>query len=295
MQSIIQHAVTQASQTTKGDLAVEKARQDLIAMEIDNKGKDLPWYGQFSALISTLVATSGAVLALRSYFAAREKERQDRLAALLSETLSRLVGTEARQRVLGAAGLVSFFNLDRADFHLQALTALIAAARVKNEEREVRQGLRLGIELACRSLSVTILRQVPWQGVKCPDVSLPNQDLSKLDFRDADLQNANFRAAVFDGSEFGGAELQGAQLQGASLNGAKLIHCDLAGADLTGASLNAADLTGVKVLHANMDGADLRGSPKGVLNVPWDLTENWQRANFDPDVRSRLNAKFPSN
>jgi hypothetical protein len=35
---------------------------------------------------------------------------------MLNETVTRLVSNEARQRVVGAAGLVPFFTPDRGDF-----------------------------------------------------------------------------------------------------------------------------------------------------------------------------------
>jgi Pentapeptide repeats (8 copies) len=91
---------------------------------------------------------------------------------------------------------------DRSDFHLQSLTALIAVARDVNEEPEVRLGVRLVIEGACRSVALDILRQVPWQGVILPGIDLANQDLRGLNFRNANLENANFSGALLDGGDF---------------------------------------------------------------------------------------------
>src|SRR5262249_9438397 len=136
-----QHIVSAArkdaiSLNSKEIVALEKDRQELIGKQIENRIK-----GEFETILATgfrglaavLVTVGGAILAWRTYADTRTKERQDRLGTELSNTVARLVANEERQRVVGAAGLLPFFVADRADFHLQALAALIAAARFDNE------------------------------------------------------------------------------------------------------------------------------------------------------------------
>lgn len=306
MQGITQQAMTQAERTTrKPDIDLQKARQDLVAAQVANQSRNFleTLAGQLGALIATLVTVSGAILALRTYLDdrdkerrdradAREKERQDRLAASLSETLSRLVGTEARQRMVGAAGLLSFLEADKEEFHLQALTALIAAARVADERPEVRQSVRLGIERACRTVKPSILKRVSWQGVILRDANLSKQDLSEQDLRGADLQNADLREVRLDGSDLREAKLQGALLAAASLHTANLAYCDMAGADLSDACLASVQLDGVKVLKTELKGADLTGAPSGWRGIPWDVTLNWRQAKFDEPIRATLDAMY---
>gem|GEM_PF-3470762 len=306
MERNISQTQTQAAQLQrKTDVDLQKARQDLISAQIanDSRGFFGSFAGQLSALLATLVTVSGAILALRTYlddrdkerrdrYDAREKERQDRLATSLSETLSRLVGDEARQRIVGAAGLLPFLEEDKSDFHLQALTALLAAARVDDEEPAVRQAVRLGIERACRTVKRDVLTRVSWQGVLIDGTDLTKQDLRDLDLREADLQNANLSEAKLDGSDLREAKLQGAQLKGASLCKANLAYGDFAGADLSQAALTSAQLFGIKVFKANLAGADFTGNPSDWRGVPWDVTLNWRQAKFDDGVRNELVDKY---
>lgn len=155
--AVVTRATTNAGPTAQRDeLEREKLRQDLIGKRIENDAKaELPigLSAGLSAAIAGLATILGAILALRSYLDAREKERQDRLDtsrkeredrlnSALNDTLSRLVSDEPRQRIVGAAGLLPFFAPDRADFHRQALTALIAAARIEEKDATVRQGIK---------------------------------------------------------------------------------------------------------------------------------------------------------
>jgi glycosyltransferase involved in cell wall biosynthesis/uncharacterized protein YjbI with pentapeptide repeats len=305
MQHVTDATMQAAELLRKPDVDLQKARQDLITAELANESRGFlgTFAGQLSALLATLVTVSGAMLALRTYLDdrdkerhdridAREKERQDRLATSLSEALSRLVGTEERQRIVGAAGLLPFLEEDKSDFHLQALTALLAAARVADEEPSVRQAVRLAIERACRTVNREVLTRVSWQGVAIAGADLFKQDLRKLDFRDADLQDVNLCEANLDEADLRGAKLQGAQLKGASLCGANLAYCDLAGADMSGALLTSAHLYGIKVLKADLTGADFTGNPTDWRTIPWDVTLNWRQARFDDDVRASLDAMY---
>ena len=146
--------------------------------------------------------------------------------------------------MVGAAGLLPFFHPDRADFHLQALAALIAAARFDNELPQVRQGIRLGVEHALGAISREILAQISWQDVKLPSINLAGRDMRGLDLRDAFLENAKLTGARLDNADLNNAKLQGAHLEGTSLKNANLVHTDLAGATLENAHLSGANLEG---------------------------------------------------
>jgi len=179
--------------STKDNVELEKTRQELIGKQIENSTRgviETILATGFSALAAALVTIGGAILAWRTYADTRAKERQDRLGTELNATLTRLVADEERQRVVGAAGLLPFFDPGRADFHLQALAALIAAARFDNELPQVRQGIRLGVEHALGAIRREILTQISWQDVKLSSINLAGRDMRGLDLRDAFLENA---------------------------------------------------------------------------------------------------------
>jgi glycosyltransferase involved in cell wall biosynthesis/uncharacterized protein YjbI with pentapeptide repeats len=308
---LVARAQIAAQQVSDDKVDREKTRQELIGRRVENDSKGAPSIGlatAVSALAATLVAVSGALLTLRGYLDARRKEEQqrtdiqrkdrlDRLGARLNETLTRLVAEEARQRIVGAAGLLPFFNADTADFHLQALTALVAAARIPDETVEVRHAIRLAVEQAVRNVAPSLLRQVSWQRVNLPQVDWSSTDnhtldLHGLDLRDANLENARLAGSWLDGADLTAAGLQGAMLARARLVDAKLIYADLAGADLTRAVLARASLDGVKVLNADFTETDFRSIGSGWRGVPWDAARNWRKALFEVEVRRSLEATY---
>lgn len=299
------------------DIEQERARQEAIGKRIENRSKALLQTNLASALgagFGVLISASGALLAIFTYFAARDKEREDRreaddkdrqdrreaqekarldrLSATLSETLGWLVAGESRQRVVGAAGLLPFFVPDRADFHLQAFSAVLAAARTDGEPPEVRQGVRLALEQAARNVPPDLLRKLSWQGVRLAGVNFCNCDLSALDLRDAELRDARLEKTRLVDADLTAAGLQGARLMGADLTGANLTYADLAGASLARATLKDARLESAKVLNLDLEDADLQGLGEGWRGVPWDATRNWRKARFDPEVRAELEERY---
>ena len=314
---MVQEAISAPLGAAKGDIEQEKARQEAIGHRIENRSKALLQTNLASALgasLGVLISASGALLAVFTYLAAREKERVDRLGELekdrrdrrqaqekdrldrlggaLSETLGWLVAGEPRQRVVGAAGLLPFFAPDRSDFHLQAFSALLAAARTEDEPPEVRQGVRLALEQAARNVAPQTLRKLSWQAVRLSGANFGGCDLSGLDLRDADLADGRIEGASLALTDLTAAGLQGARLMRADLTGANLTYADLAGASLAGAVLTGAILEGAKVLNLDLEGADLRGLGEGWRGVPWDATANWRKATFDPEVLEELERRY---
>lgn len=307
---VVETATTSvAPETPKTQLDREKTRQELIGKQIENEAKGalpISLASGLSAAIAALATILGAILALRGYLdarekeqedrreaeakelASREKERKDRLNDDLNGSVARLVATEWRLRVVGAAGLLPFFSADRKDFHLQAFTALIAAARIDDDEQAVRQGIRLAVEHAVRSVAPEVLTSVSWQGVCLRNVDLSGAVLPGLDLRDAVLENARFSRADLTGADLTAAQLQGAHLDDATLRDATLVYTDLAGATMAGATLGGATLANAKVLNLDLSEADLRGIGKGWRSVPWDATRNWRSARMDETVSAEL-------
>lgn len=300
------------------DIQREKDRQEAIGKRIENRSKALLLTNLASAMgagLGVAVSASGALLALFSYFSSREKERidrkaaqdkdhQDRLAAALTDTLDRLSSSEPRQRAVGAAGLLPFFTTDRAEFHLQAFSTLMAAIRSESEDREaeekkrgddepgeISKGLLLALEQALQTVAKPLLHQVSWRVLRLRGVNLAGADLTGLDLRDAVFRDAMLEGARLRGCDLTAAKLQGAKLAGADLGGANLTYADLAGANFAGADLTGARLENAAVLNLDLKGADLRGL-EGWRGVPWDATLNWREAQFDDDVRKELEERY---
>jgi glycosyltransferase involved in cell wall biosynthesis len=305
-QHVVREAIRQTAAEKPADLLREKQVQDVIASRIQNAGKSLVetnLVGAISAGVAVVVSASGALIAVFGYLDTREKERTDRrlaqekdrldrLAASLNATIGQLVAGEARERIVGAAGLLPFFSETAPELHLQALAALIAAARAADESEEVRQGLRLSLEAAVRAVDPALLRRLSWQAVRLPRIDLRGCRLDGLDLRDAVLENARFQGASFIGADLTAAKLQGADLGRADLTRANLTYADLAGASLAGAVLREAVMDGVGLLNLDLEGADLRGLAGAWRRTPWDAARNWRRATFDDDVKAELEARY---
>lgn len=238
MNRVVETAIGAAdTSAATADLEREKTRQGRIGKQIENETKAALAIGLtagLSAAIAALATILGAILTLWGHIdprerereerrdarekdlVTREKERQDRLASDLNETLARLVSQDWRQRVVGSAGLLPFFAADREDFQFQAFTALIAAARIDDDEPAVRPGVRLAAERAVRAIAPTILRELCWQGVFLRGVELGGVSLTGVDPRDAVLETASFAGAQLDGATLVNARLQGSRFDDAS-------------------------------------------------------------------------------
>jgi glycosyltransferase involved in cell wall biosynthesis len=284
----------EASRLAGDQLTADKAREELIAKRLENRLRGFFWQSLLSSLgpvVTALVALAGLLTGLNTYLATREKERADRAAAELKDTLARVAGKEARERMVGIVGLQHFFTAGREEQHLPALAALMAALRIEDND-EVRRAARVVAEAAAASLAPDLLAKVSWQRLKLKGVDLAGRTLDGVDLRDADLEDADLRGARLAGARLDAAVLKGARLDDAVLTGADLSYVDLAGASLRGAHLAGVRITGAKVLKADFSGATFAGTSPGLDELPWDLVKGWRTAKLPEALRQRLESRF---
>ena len=287
----VDKALEELKSGSQTELDRERARQEAIAKRIENRTKgDIA--AAIAATIGLIVSLGGVAFAAIAFFESREKERQDRLAAAFSEALKRLVAEEPRERAVGAAGMIYFFAKDRADFHEQALAALIAAARNDQEVENVRDSLRLTIERGVRSIDNGQLRKVSWQKAQLHRIDLSGCDLSGLDLRNAALNDADLSGARLTGANLQKAQLNGANLARTKLAGALLMDADLAGASIAGANLPDTRIDGLKVHNLDVAGAKFGEAVSGWRDLPWEAARDWRRADFHPSIRGELDRKY---
>jgi glycosyltransferase involved in cell wall biosynthesis/uncharacterized protein YjbI with pentapeptide repeats len=293
-QRIVKGARDTSAKIAPGDLAHEKNREEFIGKRFENDARGIVAnfiIANFASILTILSALGGGMFALYGYIDARRKEALDRAASDLKDTLSHLAGKEPQQRVVGIVGLQHFLVADRKEFHRAAVTALVAAARTE-QDSEVLHSIRIAIEQAMRVVGKDVLTQVSWQSVRANAVDLNNLDLQHLDFRDARLENAQFSNARLDGAKLVNAKLQGATFQGAHLKGADLTYADLAGASLASADLTGARFSHARVLNLDLDKAVLSGLEVDWESIPWEKTQNWRSARFDPALLSKLKERY---
>jgi glycosyltransferase involved in cell wall biosynthesis/uncharacterized protein YjbI with pentapeptide repeats len=272
----------------------EKKRDEIVRLRIENELNSIFWRSLltgFLPLASALVAILGAWLGLKRYLDTRDKERLDRAAADLNEVLKGLASGDARTRTVGLVGLQYFFGADMAEYHLRALAALAAAARLE-DDHEVLRALRICGEQAFANVKQQHLREVSWQGVQMSGMNLSGRDLSGLDLRDAHLEDSDLTGAKLPQARLSAAFLNGAKLAGADLTDADLTYVDFAGAVLTGATLSGARLHHAKVFDLDIEGADLRQALFDEAALPWELIRHWRRAQLETRLRDSLLARY---
>jgi glycosyltransferase involved in cell wall biosynthesis len=295
-----------------GALNTEKAREEATKLRLDNELRAIFGYNLVSGLaplLTAFVALLGALVGLQTYLATREKERidrekervdreegrakdrRDRLAADLKSVLELVASQEPRERAVGIVGLQNFFSPDYGEYHLQALSALVTAARME-QDSEVQRGIVIAAETALAHVPDAVLRQVSWQGVKLKGADFRRRDLTGLDLRDAVLENAALAGCTLVGARLNAAKLNGANLDGADLTEASLDYADLAGASLAGAILHRAILTRLFVQHMDLNGADLTGAVLYPTELRWEMIANWRLARFDPEVFAWLIERY---
>jgi glycosyltransferase involved in cell wall biosynthesis len=284
----------EASRLAGDQLSLDKAREELIAKRLENRLRGFFWQSFLSSLgpvVTALVALVGLLTGLNTYLASREKERADRAAAELKDTLARVAGKEPRERMVGIVGLQHFFAPGREEQHLPALAALIAALRIEKEE-EVHRAARVVAEAAAATLAPDLLAKVSWQGLKLRGVDLAGRVLDGIDLRDADLENADLRGTSLAGARFDAAILKGARLDGATLADTDLSYVDLAGASLRDARLTNIRFTGAKVMRMDVTGATFQGDSPGLAELPWDYVRGWRAAKLPEPLRRQLETRF---
>jgi uncharacterized protein YjbI with pentapeptide repeats len=111
------------------------------------------------------------------------------------------------------------------------------------------------------------------------------------------LNGANINEVILKDAWLPEIQLQGAYLKKANffntnLTEADLTEADLTEADLTEADLTEADLTEANLQKANLTEADLKqANLRKVKNLTPEqvkVAKNWEKANYDPELRQKL-------
>ncbi len=290
----VERILNQIQAAQSQQISDEKARQEVLALRIQNETKAFFWESlvtSLSPMVGVIVALVGGWLGLRSYLGTREKERIDRAATDLKDILDLVASKEPRERAVGIVGLQHFLAPDKDEYYLRVLSALMTAARLE-EDAEVMRGIRIAAEQAIKNLPEEILQQVSWQGVKLRGVDFSKRSLQNLDLRDANLEDAVLTGCNLSGSLFTNARLNGAKIDNGVLDGVDFSYADFAGATLEGSVLDRAVLHHAKVGNLNLRRADLREAVFFPEEVPWDLTKNWREAIFGGGVLDRLLKRY---
>lgn len=276
------------------ELLNEKTKSEIIKIRVESELRGFFWHSLISGLlplVTAFVAVVTAWIGLRKYLDTREKERIDRAAEDLRSSLNQLASKEPLERNVGVVSLQHFFTPDKREYHLRAISALVAAARLEKDS-EVTRSIRLGVEQAVRCVDADILRGVSWQGVQLTNADFKSLMLAGIDFRDADLENADFSNCNLTEARFTNASLKGARIDEATLVNTDLAYVDFAGASMQNTKLDNANFNHARVLNLDLRGADLRKTEFDTDEFPWELTKHWREAILESTVREQLIQRY---
>lgn len=152
-----------------------------------------------------------------------------------------------------------------------------------NVERAILPSVKLReANLVLANLKNTNLREAKFAGANLQFAHLERADLEGAELQEADLRNTHLEDVSLVKSNLQNAKLQGVELQGNNLEDASLENADLTGANLSGANLKNVNFKGT-----TLQGADLRDATNLTVEQVKSAS-NWQRAQFDPEIRGKL-------
>jgi uncharacterized protein YjbI with pentapeptide repeats len=255
----------------------------------------------------------------------RERDRRERDDAAtrrfdeqFTQIVSNLTSPAAEVRASAAAAIQTFLKPEHERFHEQVVTLLSANLKFPRNDLSDRivgaayaqalQDHANELPKLCGpggpDLLEATLRRANLSGLDLSGCDLYRAKLHGSDFSRAKLVKVRARDADFSSAVLKGADLEAAQLQGANLTGARLGGARLVSTKLQGANAERAAFDGAALQEANFDRADLRAARfRGAdLNNAFFRgarfdepalksmleSENWEKANLDPDVRERL-------
>jgi uncharacterized protein YjbI with pentapeptide repeats len=255
-----------------------------------------------------------------------ERDRQDRLDAdtrrfdeQFTQIVENLTSENPAVRASAAASIRTFLKPEHERFHEQVVTLL--SANLKFPRRDVTDRIIGGAyaqalqdhkdDLASLcgpggpDLLEATLRRVDLSGLDLSGCDMYRADLHGTNFEEARLVKVRAREADLSSAALTKADLEAAQMQRANLEDARLRGARLISTKLQDAKAQHAAFEGAALQEANFDGADLRAAAfrdadlnntffRGTVfdepalrSIVADA-KNWQKANFDPDVRERL-------
>ncbi len=291
---------------TSADASVEKTRQEIVQLKIENDKKLLFWqtlFSNFGTAITIIVAFSGGWIAFGQFMNAKVKERYDRNSDLLNKLLEGILKEEDHIKAASIISLIPFLESEKAEFHERITLALSSVAKIPKKSKYVEEAFVNVFVLALGKIPQT-MKLVSWQGFTLTQAVLEFSrykqpvDLSGFDFRDAvfssDTKNQiSFVNTILKNVDFRNAKLIGINFTDVDLQGTNLQYADMSFSNCTRANFKNANLLNIKVEELNLDKANFENAKISKYDISWKLIKNkWNIQNLDPDLKEYLNRNY---
>lgn len=276
------------------DLAIEKLRQEIHKLELENQNLDSAWgrLGPFVSLLTALGAVAGVLVTVWKQGAEqrrqreldreqREKEAQQRaeesrrrLDEEFTSVVAQLASDNARMQTSAAVSITTFLKEEHQAFHDKVLRILLAYLKLEQSPSLYRL-LGEAFEEAIRRQLPVLRAGNPKYAPDLARTNLARADLSELDLRYADVGFANLQGANLTGAKLDYALGIEANLEKARLSRAHFLearfqkaHCakaqfhdaNLVSADWKESDLREAEFYRASLQAAHFDQANLTGA-----------------------------------
>jgi uncharacterized protein YjbI with pentapeptide repeats len=237
---------------------------------------------QFAQIVATVTSGVPAVRAsaaasIQAFLKPEHYRFHEQVVTLLSANL-KFPRDDVTDRILGATYAQALRD------HRDNLVALCGPGGPDLLEATLKRANLSGLDLSgCdmfrANLHGTDFSEAQLVKVRAHSADLSSAAFTKADVEAAQLQKANLGDARFRGARLVSTKLQQASAQHAAFDGASLQEANFDGADLRAASFRGADLNNAFFRGTQFDEPAL----SSILDA-----ENWRKANFDEEVRKRL-------
>ena len=319
--------ITNIQSLDKTDLEIEKLRQEIRQLDIENSNLTSPWQtvSSIAAVITVIVALVGVFVTIWKQFLERQRDREQREAESrrrLDEKFSSIItdiGSEnSSLKVSAAVSLITYLRNEYAEFHEQVYLVLLANLKIIQElqlnrlliqcfERAIRIMLKTKHDIneeLFLDLTSTNLYYIDLSGLNLSNVDIAFADLELADLKSTNLfrvkgYDVNLEKAKLTGAYLNEARLYKASLENAHLHGANLVSSNLKKSNLRGAQffeakLQAAHLENADLSGARFEKADLNDTYFYGAEIPDETLKSirkayhWEKAHFDVETRKRL-------
>jgi uncharacterized protein YjbI with pentapeptide repeats len=264
---------TAAAPPTKAQLEVEKLRQEVRQLQIQNDraGSLRETILDWAPFVTVLIAVAGVILPIRKEARAqrnqrkleleqRQVEERRRFDDLFAQAVGNLGADNEAVRVSGAVTLDNFLRDGYEPFHEQVYSVLRANLAVDHTKLVNRFILR-AFERAIRLHLAAVEREEEAAGpVDLARCRLYRVDLHGLNLDEADLAFATLKEANLRGSSLVRARGIDVDLEKAKLSGALLTEVRFNGAACKGAHFHNTRLVSAEFRETQTRNADLRSA-----------------------------------
>ena len=299
----------QIDKMESSDISIDKLKQEIINLKIENKKKTIFWQlflNNIASAVGIFAAFAGGYIIIQQYIANKKSQNQDRNYTLFEEIYSKILGDEQKIKNEKAAYLSTlglFLSADKSEFH-ERVAILLNSIKSDINKNKIIEEAYINIFMKAIEKIPSEMRKLSWANLRLHhciiDTNLHKKKFKRIDLRGFDFRDSKFYSPVLDqGSNFynclmdeidlSGAELLKCNFERSSLRRAKMSGADLFQGNFAYVDFTNAYLDDIYVERLNMYKANLKDVRLSKRSIKWDLIKNkWSLTGLSPDLKEYL-------